>query len=79
MSFTSALISHSLVWVLKSPDMANRIRMIADGIDDKLDDFDSKRSERIQKQVVRYVLLPLSKELMKEDPGSFEELVKEES
>ena len=78
MSFTSALISNGLMWMLGSTDLAYRIRTVAEGIDEKLDKFDSKRSERIQKQMVRFVLLPLAKELMRENPGELKELIKEE-
>lgn len=70
-------LSLAVVSILKSDKTAEAVKENAEKIDVMIDKEFGRKSENVQKEIVERILLPLAKELLKEDVGAFIGLTEE--
>ena len=78
MSVQSWVIATGLGHILKDIDRNGLITKLAGDLDGIMDDKLGSRSEGVQEDIITYVLLPLCRELMKEDVKKYVEILEEE-
>ena len=79
MSFKSWALSTVLINGIKAADKKALVKEWADQTDRALDKEFPKRSETVQVIIVRHLLFPFCKELMREAPTTYIQLLKAES
>lgn len=67
------ILATGLQMALKHVDKAGLVKKLADDLDKVADTNLAGRSERFQEDMVRTLLLPLARELMKENPDAYKE------
>ncbi len=60
--------AYGIINLLKMANKKGKVKHMADAIDKVIDQKFPKRSENIQRELVKEILLPLIKELLKENP-----------
>jgi hypothetical protein len=76
---SSFILATSLRLALNHVDKASLIKNLANDIDKVSDANLGSRSEKLQEDMVRLLLLPLAKELMKEDHDAYKRLLIKEA
>lgn len=70
MGFKNLAMAYALHNILKSKAVDKKVDEIVDGIDSLADTNLKRNSEKIQKQIVTNILLPVCSGLLKEDPNT---------
>jgi len=76
---SSFILATSLRLALNHVDRSSLIKNLANDIDKVSDANLGKRSEKLQEDMVRLILLPLAKELMKENIDGYKALLMQET
>ena len=75
MGFQSYVMAHALIYAMKCVGEKDHIKDVVEKFDHLLDDSFPKRSENIQRELVKNVLLPLCAELMREEKQKFNQIL----
>ena len=76
MSIRTKIIAFGLTAMLKAADKMELIDKLADNIDDELDKLLDGSSEKVQRELVESILLPLCERLMLENQDGYIEILK---
>lgn len=74
-AISTFILGSTLHAALNHVDKAGLIKLLAEDIDKLADRNLSGRSERFQEDMVKTLLLPLAKELLKENPDAYKEML----
>jgi hypothetical protein len=78
MSLKNWAIAQGIFIGLGTVEKSGKVREIADDIDTMIDEKFPKRSEAIQKRIVQILLVPLARELMKDNVEEYNKILKSE-